>query len=74
MMGARIGFFQGDVKTLMEDIKELQPTLFPSVPRLLNRFYDKVKRKPHKYIEIGDAVNAWTADCRKPQILLICGI
>ncbi|CAG2239257.1 ACSL [Mytilus edulis] len=42
MSGGRIGFFQGDVKLLMEDIKELSPTLFPSVPRLLNRFYDKV--------------------------------
>ncbi|KAK3588976.1 hypothetical protein CHS0354_043146 [Potamilus streckersoni] len=40
--GAKIGFFQGDVKTLMDDIKELQPTVFPSVPRLLNRVYDKV--------------------------------
>jgi len=40
--GGRIGFFQGDVRKLMDDIKELQPTLFPSVPRLLNRFYDKV--------------------------------
>lgn len=26
----------------MDDIKELQPTVFPSVPRLLNRVYDKV--------------------------------
>ncbi|XP_048758754.1 long-chain-fatty-acid--CoA ligase 5-like isoform X2 [Ostrea edulis] len=42
LSGARIGFFQGDVKLLMDDIKELQPTLFPSVPRLLNRVYDKV--------------------------------
>ncbi|XP_005094742.1 long-chain-fatty-acid--CoA ligase 1 isoform X2 [Aplysia californica] len=41
-VGAKIGFFQGDVRKLMDDIKELQPTLFPSVPRLLNRFYDKV--------------------------------
>lgn len=41
--GGRIGFFQGDVKLLMDDIKELQPTVFPSVPRLLNRVYDKVK-------------------------------
>jgi len=41
-VGGRIGFFQGDVRKLMDDIKELQPTLFPSVPRLLNRFYDKV--------------------------------
>jgi len=42
MCGGQIGFFQGDVKLLMDDIKELRPTLFPSVPRLLNRFYDKV--------------------------------
>lgn len=42
MVGGRIGFFQGDVRMLMDDIKELKPTLFPSVPRLLNRFYDKV--------------------------------
>ncbi|XP_071105795.1 long-chain-fatty-acid--CoA ligase 5-like [Haliotis cracherodii] len=40
--GARVGFFQGDVRKLMDDIKELQPTIFPTVPRLLNRFYDKV--------------------------------
>ncbi|XP_059168586.1 long-chain-fatty-acid--CoA ligase 1-like [Physella acuta] len=42
IVGARIGFFQGDVRKLMDDIKELKPTLFPTVPRLLNRFYDKV--------------------------------
>ena len=40
--GARIGFFRGDVKTLLNDIQELKPTLFISVPRLLNRIYDKV--------------------------------
>ncbi|XP_041364605.1 long-chain-fatty-acid--CoA ligase 1-like [Gigantopelta aegis] len=40
--GASVGFFQGDVKKLMDDIKELKPTVFPTVPRLLNRFYDKV--------------------------------
>ncbi|XP_064601397.1 long-chain-fatty-acid--CoA ligase 5-like [Liolophura sinensis] len=42
MFGGRIGFFQGDVRKLMDDIKELKPTLFPTVPRLLNRVYDKV--------------------------------
>lgn len=41
--GGQIGFFQGDVRKLMDDIKELQPTVFPCVPRLLNRFYDKVQ-------------------------------
>lgn len=40
--GARIGFFRGDVKLLVDDIKVLRPTVFPSVPRLLNRIYDKV--------------------------------
>ena len=40
--GARIGFFQGDVKKLVGDIQELKPTVFVSVPRLLNRIYDKV--------------------------------
>lgn len=41
MNGARVGFFQGDVKKLVGDIQELKPTVFVSVPRLLNRVYDK---------------------------------
>lgn len=40
--GARVGFFQGDISLLMDDIKTLKPTLFPVVPRILNRIYDKV--------------------------------
>ncbi len=42
MCGAKVGFYQGDVKLLIEDMQALQPTLFASVPRLLNRVYDKV--------------------------------
>ncbi|KAL0979436.1 hypothetical protein UPYG_G00185030 [Umbra pygmaea] len=40
--GARVGFYQGDVSLLMDDIKTLKPTFFPVVPRLLNRIYDKI--------------------------------
>lgn len=40
--GGRIGFFQGDIKLLMDDLKTLRPTVFPVVPRLLNRMFDKV--------------------------------
>lgn len=40
--GASIGFYQGDTLKLLEDIKELRPTVFPSVPRLYNKIYDKV--------------------------------
>ncbi len=40
--GGSIGFYQGDVTKLVEDLSVLRPTLFPSVPRLWNRIYDKV--------------------------------
>ncbi|XP_041116561.1 long-chain-fatty-acid--CoA ligase 5-like [Polyodon spathula] len=40
--GARVGFFQGDIRLLPDDMKALRPTVFPVVPRLLNRVYDKV--------------------------------
>ncbi|XP_037537041.1 long-chain-fatty-acid--CoA ligase 1 [Nematolebias whitei] len=41
--GAQVGFFQGDISLLMDDIKTLKPTLFPVVPRILNRIYDKIQ-------------------------------
>ncbi|GMR45720.1 hypothetical protein PMAYCL1PPCAC_15915 [Pristionchus mayeri] len=41
-VGARIGFYRGDIRLLFEDIQELQPTIMPVVPRVLNKLYDKV--------------------------------
>eukprot|EP01012_Entosiphon_sulcatum_P032260 TRINITY_DN41048_c0_g1_i1.p1 TRINITY_DN41048_c0_g1~~TRINITY_DN41048_c0_g1_i1.p1 ORF type:complete len:728 (+),score=132.01 TRINITY_DN41048_c0_g1_i1:30-2186(+) len=41
-VGARVGFYQGDTLKLMADISALRPTVFPSVPRLLNRVYEKI--------------------------------
>ena len=46
MHGARIGYFSGDIRTLTEDLMELRPSIFPTVPRLLNRIYDKVRYPP----------------------------
>ena len=40
--GAKVGYYQGNIKVLMDDIAALKPTVFPTVPRLLNRLYDKV--------------------------------
>lgn len=40
-----MGFFQGDIKLLTDDMKTLKPTIFPVVPRLLNRIYDKVREQ-----------------------------
>lgn len=42
-MSYQVGFYRGDVLTLLEDVEELQPTMFMSVPRLYNRIYDKVR-------------------------------
>uniref|UniRef100_A0A8C5CVT7 Arachidonate--CoA ligase n=1 Tax=Gadus morhua TaxID=8049 RepID=A0A8C5CVT7_GADMO len=40
--GGRIGYFQGDIRLLMDDLATLKPTIFPVVPRLLNRMFDKI--------------------------------
>lgn len=40
--GGRIGFYQGETLKLMDDVLELRPTVFVSVPRLYNRIYDKI--------------------------------
>lgn len=40
--GVAIGFYQGDILKLMDDMQELKPTLFASVPRLYNRIYDRI--------------------------------
>lgn len=41
--GASIGFYQGDTLKILDDVMELGPTIFISVPRLFNRIYDRVK-------------------------------
>jgi long-chain acyl-CoA synthetase len=41
--GARVGFYQGDVLKLKEDLGELRPTIFVSVPRLYSKLYDKIQ-------------------------------
>ncbi|XP_072038629.1 long-chain-fatty-acid--CoA ligase 1-like [Amphiura filiformis] len=40
--GVQTGFFQGDVKLLSDDMQALKPSIFPCVPRLMNRIYDKI--------------------------------
>ncbi|KAF3779723.1 Long chain acyl-CoA synthetase 4, partial [Nymphaea thermarum] len=43
--GASIGFWQGDVKLLVEDIGELKPTIFCGVPRVLDRIYSGLMQR-----------------------------
>lgn len=42
LFGMKIGYYSGDVKKILEDLKALKPTIFPSVPRLFNGVYDKI--------------------------------
>lgn len=39
----KIGIYSGDVQKLKYDLEDLKPTVFASVPRLYNRFYDLIQ-------------------------------
>ncbi|ORY97924.1 hypothetical protein BCR43DRAFT_457153 [Syncephalastrum racemosum] len=43
--GSRIGYFSGDITQILDDLQYLKPTIFPSVPRLLNRVYASIVQK-----------------------------
>lgn len=40
--GAAIGFYGGEILNLLDDITTLQPTIFVSVPRVLNKLHDRL--------------------------------
>uniref|UniRef100_A0A8C2ZJP5 Arachidonate--CoA ligase n=1 Tax=Cyclopterus lumpus TaxID=8103 RepID=A0A8C2ZJP5_CYCLU len=66
--GERVGFFQGDIRLLPDDMKTLQPTIFPVVPRLLNRVYDKVQsgaKSPFKKWLLNFAVQRKFAEVKQ---------
>ncbi|NXB51062.1 ACSL5 ligase, partial [Leucopsar rothschildi] len=66
--GAKVGFFQGDIRLLTDDMKTLKPTLFPVVPRLLNRVYDKIQsgaNTPVKSFLLKFAVFMKTAEIKQ---------
>jgi len=69
--GGKVGFFQGDIRLLPDDMKALQPTIFPVVPRLLNRVYDKVQsgaKTPFKKWLLNFAVDRKLAEVREGVI------
>lgn len=44
-IGAKIGFYQGDILKLMDDLAALRPTIFVSVPRVYTRIFTKVHQE-----------------------------
>lgn len=55
--GCKIGYYQGNPAKLVEDCGLLQPTVFPSVPRLYNRIYGQIKAK----FDAATGCKAWLA-------------
>lgn len=43
--GASIGFWQGDIRYLMEDVQVMKPTIFCGVPRVYDRIYTGINQK-----------------------------
>lgn len=54
--GTRIGYWQGNVKLLMDDVQALRPTLFIAVPRILERVCDAVEAKLRKAPKVAQAM------------------
>jgi long-chain acyl-CoA synthetase len=41
-LGCKIGYWQGNVNLLVDDIGALKPTVFIGVPRVFDRIYSRV--------------------------------
>jgi len=46
--GGRVGYYQGDIRKIGEDWKDLRPTILVGVPRVFNKTYEKFKLKVSK--------------------------
>lgn len=44
-LGGSIGYWQGNPKTLLDDVGALRPTIFVGVPRIFDRIYTGVTQK-----------------------------
>lgn len=66
--GASAGFYQGDLLTLMDDLVELKPTVFVSVPRLFNRVYDKITQG----VAAAGGLKRFSSIERSPLSLRVC--
>ncbi|KAJ4459590.1 putative Long chain acyl-CoA synthetase 7; peroxisomal [Paratrimastix pyriformis] len=58
--GHAIGYYSGEIPKLVEDIGLLRPTLFPSVPRVLNKIHQALRSGVEKSSPIKRAV-FWAA-------------
>ena len=58
-VGMQVGFYQGDVLKLTQDLAVLKPTIMVSVPRLFNRFYDLMQAKIKELTGMKRQLTEW---------------
>src|SRR5215217_1940542 len=44
-VGATLAFWRGDKDKALDDLKEIKPTIFPSVPRIFEKIYEQAQEK-----------------------------
>src|SRR3954465_15059464 len=44
-VGATLAFWRGDKDKALDDLREVKPTVFPSVPRIFEKIYDQAQEK-----------------------------
>jgi long-chain acyl-CoA synthetase len=44
-VGATLAFWRGDKDKALDDLREVKPTIFPSVPRMFEKIYDQAQEK-----------------------------
>lgn len=71
-LGCRIGYYRGDTLKIVDDVKDLQPTIFISVPRLLNRVFEKVSDTLSKQTGLKKALIDRAFEAKKARFNATC--
>ncbi|KAJ0398981.1 hypothetical protein P43SY_003586 [Pythium insidiosum] len=66
--GGSIGFYQGEVIKLLDDLAALRPTMLPSVPRVLNRIHDRITQGVGKAGALKRWLFNWAYQSKKARL------
>lgn len=66
-MGGAVGYASGDPKALLADLRLIQPTVMPAVPRMLNRIYASIKETVTASGRLKGALFALAVSAKRAQ-------
>ncbi|BFZ55509.1 medium-chain fatty acid-CoA ligase faa2 [Savitreella phatthalungensis] len=66
--GTAVGYFHGDMLSIIEDMQLLKPTLFPSVPRILSRFAAAIRAQTIHATGVAGAISRTAYAAKKAKI------